>query len=104
MTIPTKHRALSHGAPLLLLLSLAGCIETEDRRRYDERQQALQAEELGTGRCIPKATLIATTAGSPNGARCPHPQHRARVEATTKGAEEIGAVLFCECVLDGGAP
>lgn len=48
--------------------------------------------------CIDSATLVATTTGSPNEYSCTNKHHKMRVEASTKAGEEIGALVFCECV------
>lgn len=48
--------------------------------------------------CADKASLLATTAGSPSYMTCPNKLHRMRVQvATTSSNEEIGALVFCEC-------
>lgn len=49
--------------------------------------------------CRDEAVLLASTAGSPSHASCHHAQHRMHIEVrTTPSQEEIGAVVFCECV------
>ena len=84
---------LLHIATLLLL---AACDEmngaADARRAADRKRQAWEAP------CVDVATLLATTAGSPNETACPNKRHRMRVQvATTASNEEIGAVAFCEC-------
>lgn len=64
-----------------------------DRQHHEER----------LGPCRETATLVATTAGSPNEHTCPNVAHRMRVQVqTTATKEEVAAIVFCECVRDGG--
>lgn len=97
---------------VLIVVSLVGC-ETECQRqaaiaeseRLGEAKRQREADEAWEGRCLNHATLVATTAGSPSEQQCWNKHHRMRVEAATKSGEEIGAVIFCECVEpDAGVP
>lgn len=55
-----------------------------------------------SGACADESWLLATTAGSPDNAKCPNPLHHMRVQvATTPSNEEIGALVFCECDRSG---
>lgn len=74
-----------------------GC---EGQRQYRHRTQ-LEGNEAWNAECHDTSTLVATTAGSPNSATCTNKHHRMRVEAVTKASnEEMGAVVFCQCVYD----
>jgi hypothetical protein len=43
-------------------------------------------------------SMVATTAGSPNGFQCWNKHHVMRVEVATKStSEEAAAIVFCEC-------
>lgn len=58
----------------------------------------LQRERDWNEPCHDVSTLVATTTGSPDSFECPNKLHRMRVAASTKSGEEVGAVVFCECV------
>jgi hypothetical protein len=76
-----------------IVLFLAAC----DPDAQYKRDKAEAWEEP----CADKAWLLATTSGSPSAAECPNKHHRMRVQvATTPSKEEIGALVFCECVHD----
>ena len=82
---------------LILLSVLVGCDEmngvADTRRREAEKVATWNAP------CADKSWLLATTSGSPSEATCPNKEHRMRVQvATTPSQEEIGALVFCECV------
>lgn len=67
-----------------------------------ERAQERQAEEdrrlEWEGPCHDESWLLATTAGSPDRARCTNKLHRMHVEvATHPSNEEAAAIVFCEC-------
>jgi hypothetical protein len=49
------------------------------------------------GPCLDTSTLVATTAGSPNGFSCSNKLHRMKVETKVIAGEEIGALVFCQC-------
>lgn len=54
-----------------------------------------------SGECADQASLLATTAGSPNFMTCPHPKHRMHVQvASVASNEEAAALVFCECERD----
>jgi hypothetical protein len=86
---------------LLLLTILTGC-------NYEAKQEEARRQELDriyNGPCRDEASLLATTAGSPNSLTCPNRQHRMRVEIKTSPSnEEIGALVFCECQRPDGGP
>lgn len=53
--------------------------------------------------CHDESWLLATTAGSPSGARCPNVHHHMRVQIATAASPEEGvAVVFCECQAQNG--
>ena len=71
-----------------------GCNDFDGNKRAEcERRY-----EYNTDECQDSATLLATTAGSPDNYTCPNKHHKMRVESVTKAGEEIGATVFCECV------
>ena len=95
---------------LVLALILAcdtpgGCGEGtgfEGHRQYQHRTK-LEGDEAWNAECHDTSTLIATTAGSPNTATCTNKHHRMHVEPVTKASnEEIGSLIFCQCVHDDG--
>jgi len=64
-------------------------------QRVEEDQRV---HEATYGTCHDQSWLLATTAGSPDSARCPNVHQRMRVQvATTASHEEVGALVFCEC-------
>ncbi len=76
---------------LLWLSLLLGC---ESPRTQYEREK----REAWHGPCADVSTLLATTAGSPNGFTCPNKRHQMRVEVASTGTpEEAAALVFCEC-------
>lgn len=96
---------------LLFALSLLmfSCAESkqEDARNRDE--YGCHREDTNYAACRDKAAynsdmcfntsiLLATTTGSPSFATCSNKRHKMRVEPVTKSGEEIGALVFCECV------
>lgn len=81
----------------LFVLGLIGCDPMEPDAVRWARNDAKEIEEVSKHPCVDQVTLIATTAGSPNSAKCKHPQQKARVEVATKAGEEIGVTVFCEC-------
>ena len=85
--------------PILVLLLCIGC---EHGLEDHEARQKRRAAEQWVEPCHDTLTLVATTAGSPNGERCTNRLHRMIVETKTVGAEEIGVAVFCKCVRDGG--
>ena len=83
---------------VLILLMTMGC-DRPDAFESSEHQIARQKHEQWEGPCADKSWLLATTSGSPSEATCPNKGHRMRVQvATTPSQEEIGALVFCECV------
>jgi hypothetical protein len=86
---------------LLVVLLVAGCDLIEPNREENERKR--HDLEAWVAPCSDYAVLLATTAGSPNDHVCTNKDHRMRVQvATTKSNEEAAALVFCECVRDGG--
>jgi hypothetical protein len=80
----------------LVALALAGCdyLTGESNRR----ERVLRNKENWEKPCSDEAILLATTAGSPNEARCSNREHRMRIQVvTTQANEEIGSIAFCEC-------
>lgn len=75
---------------------VSGCTYTMGVDEY-AFHRCLEAYEYNKEACQDSATLVATTAGSPNGATCPNRHHRMRVVPATLAGEEIGATVFCEC-------
>lgn len=63
-----------------------------------KREAQEEEERAFNGECHDEATLIATSAGSPDKARCLNRRHKMRIEVSTKAGEEVGAVVHCECV------
>jgi len=48
--------------------------------------------------CADDASLLATTAGSPNSLTCTNKYHRMRFEVQhARSGEEIGVLVVCEC-------
>jgi hypothetical protein len=93
----------------IVLMSAASCSESksEDARMRDEygchrddpnynacREKGIYLSDM----CFNSSVLVATTTGSPNGYSCNNKHHKMRVEPVTKAGEEIGALVFCECV------
>lgn len=79
---------------------ISGCEWSTGSNEY-EFQRCVQNYEYNKEACQDSATLVATTAGSPNGATCPNRHHRMRVVPATLAGEEIGATVFCECERGG---
>ena len=78
------------------LVALSACdgLDPEDRRR---NQEAIERELP----CQDESSLLATTAASPNGFKCPNRDHVMRVEWKTLASnEEAAALVFCECKRD----
>jgi hypothetical protein len=96
---PSLWRRLVNALKALLLLTiLAGCDSAD-------RQEEARLNRIYNGPCQDIASLLATTAGSPNSLTCPNRQHRMRVEIKTSPSnEEIGALFFCECQHPDGGP
>jgi len=88
---------------VLFLLSLAACDEggAFETSAAQNRRLKREADERWNGPCADESTLVATTAGSPNSFTCWNKHHRMRVDPVTKASnEEIGALVFCQCVYD----
>jgi hypothetical protein len=63
-----------------------------------QNMEEREAKKQWEGRCSDTASLLATTAGSPNYLACTNKMHRMRFEVqhATSG-EEIGVLVVCEC-------
>ncbi len=108
--IQSKIEAVLAGLLLaIVLMSASSCAETkyEDARNRDEygchredpnynacRKKGIYYSDM----CLDYSSLLATTTGSPNSLHCNNKHHKMRVEPVTKAGEEIGALVFCECV------
>jgi hypothetical protein len=79
-------------------------IQMNDAERRDAEHWRHEAEESWSGKCHDESWLLATTAGSPDRATCPHRLHRMRVQvATHPSNEEAAALVFCECAREQGS-
>jgi hypothetical protein len=84
---------------LVVFLMFAACNRAdgcgpETQEHADKRW----AQEKWEAPCSDEATLLASTAGSPDHFKCPNKNHVMRVQvSTTPSHEEIGALVFCEC-------
>jgi hypothetical protein len=108
--IQSKTEAVLAGLLLaIVVMSASSCAESkyEDAMNRDEygchrndprynacRERGVYNDDM----CFNTSMLLATTAGSPNGYSCNNKHHKMRVEPVTKAGEEIGALVFCECV------
>ena len=62
------------------------------------RQAAAAKDAAWNAPCADKATLLATTAGSPDASACTNKRHRMRVQVASVASKgEAAAVVFCEC-------
>ena len=76
---------------------LVGC----DQAAHERADQAEAVRLLWEGPCHDSATLLATTAGSPDREYCSNKRHRMRVQLSSgPSKEEFGALVFCECQHD----
>jgi hypothetical protein len=72
--------------------------EAEQAREQREQANERKAAAIWNGPCADESVLLATTAGSPSGFRCPNRLHRMEVQvATTPSKEEAAALVFCRC-------
>lgn len=97
----------------LTIFSVIGCKTEQEKIRLDSLENR---DEYGCHRqdpnyhscrekgiyfsdmCFNSSVLLATTTGSPSGYSCNNKHHKMRVEPVTKAGEEIGSLVFCECV------
>lgn len=92
-------------AVLVLSLSAGGCnnADVEQQKLRADKAEAALAKAVT---CVDEATLLATTAGSPDAARCSSPRHVIEGAPISAGTEEVGAMIVCRCrpaSSDGGA-
>ncbi len=100
-----SERLLKACGALVVFAAVWGLVafgRSESRRGDQARlERARLADEERNGPCKDSATLLATTAGSPNYHVCPNRRHRMRIQiASAPSNEEFGAVAFCECQPD----
>ncbi len=82
---------------------LVTCLATAILASGCDTPAARKVEE-GKRACVDTATLLATTAGSPNVFSCWHEDHRMEVSVATLAGEEIGSTVTCRCIRDAGVP
>lgn len=97
--------SLAEGLIVVAIIAVLGAIgyaafvAMPNAERKDAERWQREAEETWSGKCHDESWLLATTAGSPDRATCPHRLHRMRVQvATHPSNEEAAALVFCECV------
>ena len=82
---------------IVCVCASVGCESVEDSWKR-------QKQEAWEEPCHDTSTLLATTAGSPNAFACPNKHHKMHVQiSTTSSNEEVGALVFCECVSDNAS-